>query len=140
MKIEKFSIKNKGEIFDKANPMHDCDFTATFENNTLILFFDHLDLYYDGFPPVLTHWFEGCKKVTIKYYDIDCIELTLKRRKKELHFYDTVTELENKKLTMYRYWIDCFDDLFLDFYVNDKKKTWEGRIEICPTEIEYIWE
>jgi len=64
----------------------------------------------------------------------------LKRRKKELHFYDTVTELENKQLTMYRYWIDCFDELFLDFYVKDKKKTWEGRIEICPTEIEYIWE
>ena len=47
MKIEMFLFNDKGELFSKAHPMHDCSFTATFDDNTLVLVFDHLEKYYD---------------------------------------------------------------------------------------------
>ncbi len=138
MKIEKFSIKKKGELFDHADSMHDCSFTANFQNNILTLFFDHLDQYYDG--PPYTSWFDGFKKLTIKYYVIDYLELKLTYGKKQLVFDNTVSHLESAELTMYKYSVDSFDTMSLEFDALLKKKLWSGTIEISPNEIEYIWE
>lgn len=138
MKTERFSINEKGELFEKADPMHDCSFVASFESNMLILTFDNLDRYCDA-PPV-TPWFENYKKLTIKYHGIDSLDLRLKCGKKEKNFYDTVIPLDGKKLTMYKYSVDSFNTLMLDFDVQIKKRLWNGIIEIFPDEIEYIWE
>lgn len=138
MKVEKFSIKDKTEIFQKLDPMHDCRFTATFGNNKLVLVYDNLEQYYDG--PPISMWYENYKRVTVIYHTKDSIDLQLKCGKKEKSFYDTVTPLNDKELIMYKFSIDCFDKMMLDFDVLVKKKFWGGKIEIYPDEIEYIWE
>lgn len=135
---ERFSVKKKGELFDKARSMHDCSFTATYENNTLVLFFDHLEQYYD---PVLdTPLFDHFKKLTVKYHGIDYLNLGMRFGKKEKTFYDTVSPLDNKELVMYKYSVDSFNEMQLHFRIYIRKKLWGGTIEISPTEIEYIWE
>ncbi len=138
MKTEKFSIERKGDFFDKAHSMHDCSFNALFENNTLVLIFDRLDRYYDA-PPV-TPWFDDYKKLTIKYHNTEFLNLRLKYGRKEKDFYDTIVPLNGKELIMFKFSIDSFDQMKLDFYVGMKKKLWGGMIEISPDEIEYIWE
>ncbi len=138
MKTELFLFSDKGELFSKAHPMHDCSFTATFDNNTLVLVFEHLEKYYD-YPP-LYYWFDVYKKVTIKYHNTEFANLTLKYKKIEKTFYDTLDPLEDKELIMYGYSADCFGQMTLDFYVSMKKKLWGGKIEIAPDKIEYIWE
>ena len=135
MKTEIFSIDDIGNLFANANPMHDCSFTASFENSTLILTFVDLDSYYDDTP-----WFENFKKLTIKYHNTDFITLRLKHKKKQYDFYDTVTPLDNEKSIMVKFAIDTFNQMILDFRVDTKKKTWEGILEIAPQKIEYIWE
>ena len=62
MKTELFLFSEKGELFSKAHPMHDCSFTATFDNSTLVLTFDHLDEYDSTF----IYGLEEFKKLTIK--------------------------------------------------------------------------
>lgn len=138
MKSDKISINEKGELFSKALSMHDCSFVASFKNNTLILTFDNLEWYYDT--PPITSWFNNYKKLTIKYHDIRSLRLTLKFGKKEKDFYETVAPLEGKELIMYKYSIDSFDAMILDFDVRIKNKLWGGEIKIYPKEIEYIWE
>jgi len=138
VKTDKFSIKRKDEIFTEAHPMHDCSFTASFENNTLVLVFDHLDKYYDA-PPVTT-WFGDYKKLTVKYRNTEFLNLSLKYGKKEKDFYDTVVPLSGKELIMFKFSIDSFNYMQLDFRAIIKKKLWRGIIEIAPDEIEYIWE
>ena len=83
MKTELFLFSDKGELFSKANPMHDCSFTAKFDNNTLILTFDHLEEY----DSTLIYGLEGFKKLTIKYHDTEFADLTLKYKKTEKDFY-----------------------------------------------------
>lgn len=138
MKTEKFSIRDKGELFAKANSMHDCSFDAAYENNTLTLTFDHLERYFDG--PPITPWFEEYQRLTIRYHGIDSLNLRLKFGKTEKDFYDTVTPLEGKELIMFKYSVDSFNAMILDFYVTIRKKLWGGTLEIYPDEIEYIWE
>ncbi len=138
MKTEKFSIARKGELFDKAHSMHDCSFNAFFENNTLVLIFDHLDKYYNEQP--VTPWFDDYKKLTIKYHNTKFLNLNLKYGRKEKDYYDTVVPLNGKELIMFKFLIDSFDQMILDFRVGIKKKLWGGIIEISPDEIEYIWE
>lgn len=41
---------------------------------------------------------------------------------------------------MYKYAVDSFDQITLDFQVMIKRKLWGGTIEIAPDEIEYVWE
>ena len=50
MRIEKFSLQDKGALFANAHSMHDCEFTVAYENHTLTLTYDGLDGYYDE-PP-----------------------------------------------------------------------------------------
>ena len=138
MRTEKYSINEKGELFAHALSMHDCDFVASLEDNTLILTFVHLEWYYDT--PPITPWFNDYKKLTIKYSGIGSLDLNLKFGKKEKHFYDTVSPLEGKELTMYKYSLDSFNAMILDFDVRIKSKLWGGTIKIYPKEIEYIWE
>ncbi len=137
MKTEIFSLQNKSEFFENAHVMHDCNFTATFENKMLILTYENLDRYrYSDEKP----WFGDYKKLTVKYYNTDVIYLTLKFGKKEKDYYETVEPLNGLELTMYKYSIDSNNCMILDFYVMLKKKLWGGIIEIYPQEIEYIWE
>ena len=141
MKTEMFLFDDKGELFSKAHPMHDCSFTATFHDNTLVLVFDHLEEYYDGSldgPDI--YWFENAKKLTIKYHNTEFVNLCLKYGKKEKYFYDTVDPLNGKELIMFGFSADCFGQMTLDFRVPIKKKLWGGKIEIAPEKIEYIWE
>ena len=141
MKTEMFLFDDKGELFSKAHPMHDCSFTATFDDNTLVLVFDHLEEYYDGslVGPVI-YWFENAKKLTIKYHNTAFVNLCLKYGKKEKDFYDTVDPLNGKELIMFGFSADCFGQMTLNFRVPIKKKLWGGKIEIAPEKIEYIWE
>jgi len=138
MKTEKFSIADKGTLLSKANPMHDCYFVAYFDNNTLVLTFDNLDRYYDSPPD--TPWFDCHKKLTVKYHGIDFLNLTLFSRKREKVFCNTVAPLSDKALRMYKYSVDCFDDVTLDFDADTKKKSGRGTLVFSPNEIEYIWE
>ena len=138
MKTELLSISEKSELFSKAHPMHDCSFVATLEQNTLILTFDNLQNYFDT-PPV-TYWFEGYHKLTIKYHSTEFINLSLKYGKKEKVFYDTLEPLSGKELIMFKYSVDCINQMTLDFRVMIKKKLWGGKMEIAPDKIEYIWE
>ena len=138
MKTELFSISEQGELFAKAHPMHDCSFIATFEQNTLVLTFDNLQNYYDT-PPV-TYWFDGYQKLTIKYHNTEFVNLSLKYGKKEKDFYDTLEPLSGKELIMFKYSVDCFNQMTLDFRVMIKKKLRGGKMEIAPDKIEYIWE
>lgn len=48
--------------------------------------------------------------------------------------------LNEKNLIMYKYAVDSFDQITLDFQVMIKRKLWGGTIEIAPDEIEYVWE
>lgn len=118
--------------------MHDCSFNALFEKNTLVLTFDHLDKYCAPSPVV--PWFDNYNKLTIKYHNAEFLNLSLKLGKKEKVFYDTVVPLDGKELIMFKFSIDSFDQIKLDFRVSMRKKLWRGIIEISPDEIEYIWE
>ncbi len=141
MKTEMFLFNDKGSLFSKAHPMHDCSFTATFDDNTLVLVFDHLEDYRDGSldgPDI--YWFEDVRKLTIKYHNTEFVNLRLKYGKKEQDYYDTVDPLNGKELIMFGYSADCFGQMTLDFRVPIKKKLWGGKIEIAPEKIEYIWE
>ena len=141
MKIERFLFNDKGELFSKAHPMHDCSFTATFDDNTLVLVFDHLEKYYDvSIDSSNVFWFENAKKLTIKYYNTEFVNLCLKYGKQEKDYYDTVEPLNNKELIMFGYSADCFGQMTLKFRVFIKKKLWGGKLEIAPEKIEYIWE
>lgn len=135
---ERFSIRKKSELFDKAHSMHDCTFAATYEGNILMLSFNHLEKYCD---PVLdTPLYDNFKKLTIKYHGIDCLTLGMRFGKKEKTFYDTVSPLDNKELVMHKYSVDSFNVVQLHFCIFMRKKLWGGTIEISPTEIEYVWE
>ena len=137
MKIDKLSIKNKSELFEKGDPMHDCSFTASFENNILTLVFDNLEQYYG--PEPTTQWFGDYKKLTVKY-STKSLHLTLKYGKKEKYFWKTVEELKKSELIMFKYSVDTFNEMTLEFHIFTKKKLWLGLISISPSEIEYIWE
>lgn len=138
MKIEKFEISDKSGIFSKADSMHDCSFTCSLQDNTLTLNFNNLEQYYDELP--VTPWFGEYKKLTINYRNIDCLNLCLKHGKREKDYYNTVKPLENCELIMFKYSIDSFNAMTLDFYVTQRNKNLSGIIEIYPKEIEYIWE
>lgn len=140
MKIEKFSLRDKGALFANAHAMHDCNFTVAYENQTLILTYDKLDQYYDG--PPLTPWFENEKKLTIRYHGIDHLRVDLSYGKKAKWYIDSeaVDALAGKELEMYKYSVDSFGKMTLDFWVMIKRSQWAGSIEIRPDEIEYIWE
>ena len=141
MRTEMILFSDKGELFSKAHPMHDCSFTATFDDNTLVLVFDHLEKYYDvSLDGSNVFWFENAKKLTIKYYNTEFVNLCLKYWKKEKDYYDTVEPLNGKELIMFGYSADCFGKMTLDFHVFIKKKMWGGKLEIAPDKIEYIWE
>ena len=141
MKIEMFLFDDKGELFSKAHPMHDCSFTATFDDNTLVLVFDHLEEYYDGsLDGSNIYWFGNARKLTIKYHNTEFVNLCLKYGKKEKDYYNTVDPLNGKELIMFGFSADCFCQMTLDFYVLIKKRLWGGKFEIAPEKIEYIWE
>ena len=141
MKTEMFLFNDKGELFSKAHPMHDCSFTATFDDNTLVLVFDHLEEYMDvSLDGTDIYWFDNVRKLTIKYHNTEFVNLRLKYGKKEKDYYDTIDPLNGKELIMFGYSADCFGQMTLDFYVSIKKKLWGGKIEIAPEKIEYIWE
>ncbi len=141
MKNEMFLLNDKGELFSKAHPMHDCSFTAAIYDNTLVLVFDHLEEYYDGsIDGPNNYWFENVRKLTIKYHNTEFVNVSLKYGKKEKYYDDTVDLLNDKELIMFGFSVDCFDQMTLDFYVSIKKKLWSGKIEIAPEKIEYIWE
>ena len=141
MKTEMILFSDKGELFSKAHPMHDCSFTATFDDNTLILVFDNLEKYCDvSLDGSDIYWFEGLRKLTIKYHNTEFVNLSLKYYKKEKDYYDTVEPLNGKELIMFGYSADCFGQMTLDFYVSMKKNLWGGKLEIAPDKIEYIWE
>lgn len=133
MKIERFSLADKGTLFH-AHSMHDCSFTVIYENKTLVLIYDHLDRYDDAVP-----WFSD-KKLTVKYHDTRSLDLQLRYGTREKNYYGTVGPLQDKELIMYKFSIDTFDQMALHFNVFIKKKLWGGKIEIAPGEIEYIWE
>ena len=141
MRTEMILFSDKGELFSKARPMHDCSFTATFDDNTLILVFDNLGKYYDvsldGSDIIR---FENARKLTIKYHNTEFVNLCLKYGKKENDYYNTVEPLNGKELIMFGYSVDCFGQMTLDFRVSIKKKLWGGKLEIAPEKIEYIWE
>ena len=141
MRTEMILFSDKGELFSKAHSMHDCSFTATFDDNTLILVFDNLEKYYDvsldGSDIIR---FENARKLTIKYHNTEFVNLLLKYGKQEKDYYDTVEPLNNKELIMFGYSADCFGQMTLDFRVIIKKKMWGGKLEIAPDKIEYIWE
>ena len=141
MRTEMILFSDKGELFSKAHPMHDCSFTATFDDNTLILVFDNLEKYCDvSLDGSDIYWFEGLRKLTIKYHNTEFVNLSLKYYKKEKDYYDTVEPLNGKELIMFGYSADSFGQMTLDFYVSMKKKLWGGKFEIAPEKIEYIWE
>ena len=135
---QRFSIENKSELFAGAYSMHDCSFTAAYENNNLTLFFDNLDRYVN--PALETPIFGEFKKLAVKYYGVEYLNLGMKFGRKEKAFYDTVSPLNSKELIMFKYSVDSLNALCLHFRVFIKKKMWGGTIEISPTEIEYIWE
>lgn len=137
MKTELFSFREKEKLFSEAQPMHDCSFVAVFDQGTLVLVFDHLESYF-GFDNA--KWFEGYRKLTIKYHNADYLNLSLKYGRKEKNFYDTVAPLDGNDLIMYKFSVDSFDEMTLYFRIWIKKKLWGGKIEISPSEIEYIWE
>ena len=138
MKTEKFGIDDKNDIFSKAYPMHDCSFTCSFQCNTLTLIFDNLEQYYDESPEA--PWFGENKRLTINYRDVRCLDLSLRYGKKEKDYYETVEPLKECHLIMYKYSIDSFDAMTLEFYVTQGKKNLFGKIDMYPKEIEYIWE
>ena len=141
MRTEMILFSDKGELFSKAHSMHDCSFTATFDDNTLVLVFDNLEKYYDvSLDGSNVFWFENAKKLTIKYHNTEFVNLLLKYGKKENDYYDTVEPLNGKELIMFGYSADCFGQMTLDFRVFIKKKMWGGKLEIAPDKIEYIWE
>ena len=137
MKTEKFSMRNKGEFFDRADAMHDCFFTASLADRTLVLVYDRLEQYSGPAPD--SPWFAGFHQLTVRYHGIDYLDLRLKFKKKEMDFDNTVAPLENRELIMYKYSIDSFGALTLHFWDTIGKKLWGGTIEISPNEIEYIW-
>lgn len=138
MKTEKFLVSDKGGIFSKANAMHDCSFTLSSEERALTLCFNNLGQYNDG--PPITPWFGGYDKLTIHYRDIDGFGLYLQQGKRNKEYFNTVKPLENCELIMFKYSIDSFDAVILDFFVTQRKKHLNGKIEMYPKEIEYIWE
>ena len=138
MKTEIFSLKDKGTRFAKARSMHDCSFTVSYENDTLILVFDHPEQYFGPAPG--GPWFDNHQKCTVKYRNVKYLCLTLKYRKKEKNYFDTVEALTEKEPIMFKFSVDSFDHMYLDFLVEIKKKLWGGILEMTPEEIEYIWE
>ena len=139
MKIEKFSLQDKGALFANAHAMHDCNFTVAYENQTLILTYDKLDQYYDG-PPDIVLWFTA-KKLTVRYHGKGCFALNLRDKKEKYYYNEEIVEaLAGKELEMYKYSVDSFNTLTLHFWAEKKRKRWVGSIEIRPDEIEYIWE
>ena len=79
-------------------------------------------------------------KLTIHYRDIDGFGLYLQQGKRNKEYFNTVKPLENCELIMFKYSIDSFDAVILDFFVTQRKKHLNGKIEMYPKEIEYIWE
>ena len=140
MKVKTFSIKNKGEIFEHADSMHDCSFVAAYENSILTLTFDGLEQYCGSATSSDVPWFDDFKKLTIKFLDCECLALELKHGRKEKDFYDTIAPLENQDLVMFKYSIDSFDAMTLHFTLFGKRRSWGGRIIIYPKQIEYVWE
>ena len=140
MKVQTFSIKNKGEIFEHADSMHDCSFVAAYENSVLTLTFDRLEQYCGSATSSDTPWFGDFKKLTVRYSGCKHLTLELKHGRKEKDFYDTLAPLENKALRMYNYSINSFDEMQLHFTVFEKRRMWDGIISISPAEIEYVWE
>ena len=139
MRIEKFTLQDKGELFANARSMHDCNFTVAYEQQILTLTYDKLDQYYDG--PGIVPWFED-RKLTVRYHGKDCFTLMLRNGKKDQYYFDDeiVEALAGKELEMYKYSVDSFNTLTLHFWAEKKRKRWVGSIEIRPDEIEYIWE
>lgn len=140
MKVQTFSIKNKGEIFEHADSMHDCSFVAVYENSILTLTFDHLEQYCGSATSSDVPWFGDFKKLTIKFWGCECLDLELKHGRKEKDFFDTIAPLENQDLVMFKYSIDSFDAMTLHFTLFEKRRSWGGRIIIYPAQIEYVWE
>lgn len=135
MKIDKIPFSDKTAVFERASSMHDCDFTAALEGDTLIFTFEDLDRYCDDEP-----WFPEHKKLTAKFLHVGSLCLSLSRGRKEKDYFDTVEPLKDAELTMYTYSVDFEDNMTLEFHVLMKKKLWHGEISISPREIEYIWE
>ena len=121
MKTEIFSLKDKGTLLAKARSMHDCSFTVSYENDTLILVFDHLEQYFGPAPG--GPWFDNHQKCTVKYRNVKYLCLTLKYRKKEKNYFDTVEALTEKEPIMFKFSVDSFDHMYLDFLVEIKKNS-----------------
>ena len=140
MKVQTFSIKSKGEIFEHADPMHDCSFVAMYDNGILTLVFDGLERYCGPAPTSGTPWFGDFKKLTVRFSGCKSLTLELKHGRKEKDFYDTLAWLENKELVMFKYSIDSFDEMQLHFTAYEKRRSWGGIISVNPAQIEYVWE
>ena len=137
MKYERFSIQNKGELFEKASPMHDCSFTASYENETLVLHYEGLDSYRT---PEDKPFFDGFQRVTVRYLGVRRFDMQLKFGKKEKDHDNTLAPINGKENSMFCFSIDSFNTLTLTFRVMIKKKLWGGRITMFPKEVEYLWE
>ncbi|MBQ7378649.1 MAG: hypothetical protein IJW70_03080 [Clostridia bacterium] len=125
------------ENFAEMDSMHDSVAThITIENRTLVITYDNLDqnaIYIS-------------KKLTIEYeIDSYCDVRFFKNNK-----YKFIDLLEEKdkfcKLTKnctfmsYKYAVDCFREITLEFTIQGKNKYWCLEISMDPTKITYHWE
>ena len=138
MKTEHFSLQDVGAFFAGVPSMHDCSFTVSYQNNTLIVVFDHLEQYFGPAPS--GPWFGVFQKCTVKYRNVKFLDLTLKYGRKEKFFADIVGVLDGKELVMFGYSVDSARHLILDFRIGVKKKWWGGILKMTPDMVEYIWE
>ena len=138
MKTEHYFVCEKDRLFCNAHSMHDCSFTAAYESDSLVLFFDHLEQYRDITNSFML--FDGYKQLRIIYHNVRNFELELKFGKKEMFFCNTVAPLLDKKLIMFKFSVDSFDQLSLHFSAFIKHRIWGCKIEMQLSEIEYIWE
>lgn len=124
--------------------MHDSIATQiAIDNKTLVIIYDKLDqsiIGHDGLP------YYKSKKLTIEYAIDSYCDVRLFKNNK----YKFVDLLEEKdkfyKLTnnctfmSYKYAVDSFEEITLEFTIQGKNKYWNFEIHMDPKRITYYWE
>ena len=144
MNVQQYQVKNNMSM----DSMHDSYADEIrIENNSLIIVYDKLDegvLGPDGMP------YYKSKRLTIKYeFQTHCDAKFYYSKNKYLwiDMFDDANKfnkiIKDCRISSYKYSIDSFDEIRLDFDVsNSKKKTkyWGLEISLDATDITYIWE
>ncbi len=132
------------ENFAKMDSMHDSLAThISIDNKTLVIIYDTLDqsiIGQDGLP-----YYQG-KKLTIEYAIDSYCEVRLFKNNK-YKYVDLLAEKDkfykltnNCKFMSYKYAVDSFKEITLEFTIQGKNKYWNFEISMDPEKITYYWE